>query len=152
MGQVISLTGKDTHKINGRILNDFGPGDCVTIEYDQDLVSARKGKNGNTIYAVNENGNMSRATYKVLVGSADDKFFNGLLASFKNDPASFTLLTGESTKRTGDGLGSVTPVTYFQTGGVVKKYAGMKDNAEGDTEQACAVWEVIFGNSERIIG
>lgn len=152
MGQVVSLTGKDTHKINGRILNDFADGDCVSIEFDTDMVSAKKGKNGNTIYAVNETGKMSKATYRLLVGSADDKFMNGLLQAFVNDPAAFTLMTGETTKRTGDGAGAITPVTYAMTGGLIKKQPSVKDNAEGDTEQASVTWEVIFGNSQRSIG
>jgi len=152
MGKVVSLTGKDTHKINGRILNDFADGDCVQIEYESDLVAAKKGKNGNTIYAVNETGKMSKATYRLLVGSADDKFMNALLQTFVNDPAAFTLMTGESVKRTGDGAGAITPVTYAMTGGLIKKQPSVKDNAEGDTEQASVTWEVIFGNSQRSMG
>lgn len=148
----VSLTGRDTHKINDRILNDFADGDCVTIEYEADVVMAKKGKNGNTIYALNETGKMSKATYRLLAGSPDDKFLNSLLLEFENDPASFTLLTGESTKRLGDGAGSVTPVTYSMSGGLVRKHPGMKENADGDTEQAIVIWEVLFGNATRSIG
>lgn len=149
---MISLTGRDTHKINGRILNDFADGDCVSIEFDTDMVSAKKGKNGNTIYAVNETGKMAKASYRLLAGSADDKFLNSLLLAFENDPAAFTLLNGESVKRLGDGAGGITPVTYAMSGGLIKKRPGVKENAEGDTEQAVVVWEVIYGNAPRSIG
>ena len=152
MGQVVSLTGQDTHKINGRILNDLCDGDCVSIEFDTDLVTAKKGKNGNTIYAVNEGGKMSKASYRILAGSADDKFLNALFVEFKNDPAAFTLLTGESTKRIGDGAGGIKNVIYSMNGGLIKKSPSMKDNAEGDTEQAMVTWELIFGNAARSIG
>lgn len=152
MGQVVSLTGLDTHKINGRILNDLCDGDCVSIEFDTDLVTAKKGKNGNTIYAVNEGGKMSKASYRVLAGSADDKFFNSLFTKFQNDPPAFTLITGESSKRVGDGGGGIKNVVYAMNGGVIKKSPSMKDNAEGDTEQAMVTWELIFGNTARSIG
>jgi len=115
-------------------------------------VVAKKGKNGNTIYAVNESGKMAKATYRILSGSADDKFLNSLLREFENDPAAFTLLNAESTKRIGDGGGAITNVTYAMNGGLVKKQPGMKDNAEGDTEQAMVTWELIFGNAARSIG
>lgn len=148
----VSLTGKDTHKVNDRILSDFADGDCVTIDFETDLVNVKKGKNGNTIYAVNETGKMAKVTYVVLVGSQDDKFLQDLASQFMADPAQFTLLTGESTKRIGDGLGGVTGVTYSLSGGIIKKLPGMKDNAEGDTAQALVSYECLFGNAPRTIG
>lgn len=148
----VALTGKDTHKINGRILNDFAPGDCVMIEYESDLMTAKRGKNGNTIYALNENGKLCKATYRLIAGGPDDKFFQGLLAVLENDPPAFVLINAESQKRIGGGNGSVTPITYLMDGGVIKKRPGMKDNAEGDTEQAVVIYELIFGNVARTIG
>lgn len=148
----VSLSGKDTHKINGRILADFADGDCVNIEFETDLVNAKKGKNGNTIYALNEGGKIAKATYRVLAGSPDDKFLNSLLLDFENDPVGVVFITGESTKRVGDGAGNITPITYAMSGGLIKKHPGMKENAEGDTEQALVIWEIIFGNAPRSIG
>ena len=148
----IALTGKDSHIVNGRILNDFASGDCVKIEFENDLTVVKKGKNGNTIYALNETGKMAKATYRMLAGGADDQFFQSLLASYLNDPAAFTLLTAQSQKRLGDGAGNIKPVTYSMTGGVITKYPGMVENADGNTDQALVEWEIVFGQAPRSIG
>ena len=149
---IIALTGRDSHVVNGRILNDFASGDCVKIEYETELTVVKKGKNGNTIYALNESGKMAKATYRILSGGADDSFFNSLMQAYLNDPAAFTLLTGQSQKRLGDGAGNIHPVTYAMTGGVIKKYPGMDENADGNTDQAIVTWEISFGNAQRSIG
>jgi hypothetical protein len=148
----VALTGKDTHKANGRILSDFAPGDCVVIEFDGDLVNSKRGKNGNTIHALNESGKLAKATYRVLTGSADDKFFQNLLSSTENDFSQASLILGESIKRMGNGGGNINPVTYSMSGGVIKKKPGMKDNSDGDIEQAITTWEVTYADVTRTIG
>ncbi len=79
-----SLTSQDTIKINGRILNDLMDGDCVTITYPNDLMKVKTGKNGNSIYSYDYSGQQAEVTLRVLRGSGDDKYLNGLLNLLKN--------------------------------------------------------------------
>ncbi len=148
----VAMTGRDTHKANGRILTDFAPGDCVMIEYEGDLVNTKRGKNGNSIHALNETGKVGKCTYKLIVGSPDDKFFQSLLSATENDFSIASLILGESIKRVGDGKGSINPVTYSMSGGVIKKKPGMKDNSDGDIEQAIVTYEVTYPDITRTIG
>lgn len=149
---ITSLTGKDTIKINNRILNDFADGDVATLTYPNELVKVKTGKNGNSIYAFDYSGQQCDLVLRVLRGGADDKFLNNLLSILKNDPAAFTLITGEFVKNIGDGAGGITLDTYIMSGGAFKKQVEVKENAEGDTEQAIAVYSLIFSNAPRTIG
>lgn len=149
---ITSLSGKDTIKINGRILNDFGDGDTAVLNYPNDLFTIKTGKNGNSIYAFNASGRQCEVTLRVLRGGADDKFLNNLLALCLNDPAAFSLLQGEFTKNVGDGQGNTISDTYIMSGGVFRKPVEVKENVDGDTEQALAIYSFIFSNAPRSIG
>lgn len=149
---VTSLTGKDTIKINGRILNDLADGDCAVLTFPNDLTAIKTGKGGNSVYAFNYSGNQAEVSLRVLRGSSDDKFLNNLLALLKNDPAAFSLMQGEFTKNIGDGAGAINNDTYIMSGGIFKKQPEVKENAEGDTEQAIAIYNMIFSNAPRTIG
>lgn len=149
---VVALTGKDVIKINGRLLNDLVDGDCAALTYPNDISVIKTGKNGNSIYAFKYDGNQAELSLRVLRGSPDDKFLNNLLALYKNDPAAFSLLTGEFAKQVGDGAGGITSDIYILSGGVFKKQVEGKENAEGDTEQAISVYSMAFTNAPRSIG
>jgi len=148
MGSV-SLTGKDTTIMNDRIFGDFGDGDCVNLEFPNNLVEAKVGKNGNSIYAFNASGRLVNVKCRVLLGSSDDKYLNSEMTRYINDPASYTLLLGEFIKRVGDGAGNVTNITYKVDGGIVQKVPGAKENVSGDTEQALAEYTIVFANTDR---
>jgi hypothetical protein len=148
----VALTGKDVVKINDRLLNDLADADCVALTFPNDIAVVKTGKNGNSIYAFKYDGNVCEVVLRVLRGSADDKFLNNLLAVFKNDPAAFTLIQGEFNKQVGDGAGNLTQDTYVLTGGIFKKQTEVKENAEGDTEQAVAIYTLTFSNAPRSIG
>lgn len=147
-----SLTGKDTIIINDKVLADFGGGDVVTLTFPNELMTIKTGKNGNSIYAFNESGKQVDVEMRVLLGSDDDKFLNSLLQNMKQDPPSFVLLEGEFTKRVGDGLGNVNNIKYTMSGGVFSKTIDIKENVEGDTDQAIAVYSLKFTNAPRSIG
>jgi len=151
MSGSVSLTGKDTIIINSRIMNDFADGDVVSIDYPNNLVEVKTGKNGNSIYAYNASGENSTATLRIIRGSADDKFLNGIQAEYRIDPASFPLITSEFIKRAGDGKGGVTSDIAKLSGGVVQKLPAVKENVDGDTEQSITAWQIAFTNAERII-
>jgi hypothetical protein len=148
----VALTGKDTIKINGRILNDLADGDCAALTYPNDISVVKTGKNGNSIYAFKYDGNQCDVLLRVLRGSSDDKFLNNLLAILKNDPAAFTLIQGEFGKNIGDGAGGITADVYIMSGGTFKKQTEVKENAEGDVEQAVAIYSLVFSNAPRTIG
>lgn len=147
----VALTGKDTVIINLRILNDLATGDTVLLEFPDDLVDAKVGKNGNTIYAYKASGLVVNATLRLIRGSADDKFMNALNAQFLNDPAGFVLIQGEFIKRVGDGKGNITTEIYQLNGGVISKMPAAKENVEGDTEQSVVAWPIKFANSARLV-
>lgn len=149
---VVSLTGNDTIKINGRILNDFADGDCAKISFPNDVMAVKTGKNGNSIYAINATGRQAEVELRIVRSSSDDKFLNQLLALMLNDPTTFVLMTCEFVKNVGDGAGNITQDIYSAVGGVFKKKPDAKDNVEGDIEQAVVVYNMIFSNSPRSIG
>ena len=147
----VSLSGQDVIQINGRILNDLGDQNPVELTYPNDLVGVKAAKNGNTIYAFNNMGRLAECKIRLLLGSDDDKFMNSLLQTQINDFSSFTLLTGQFSKRVGDGTGIISTDVYQLSGGVIKKNVEAKTAAEGDTEQSIAEYMVTFGYTSKSI-
>lgn len=146
-----SLTGSDVTIINGRVFADLADGDCVNLDYPNELASVKTGKNGNVMYAFNETGRQTTVTLRVLRGSADDKFLNNLLSKMKANFSGFVLMTGEFVKKVGDGEGNVTDDTYIMSGGIFTKNVGAKNSAEGDTEQSVSIYEIQFANAPRAL-
>lgn len=152
MGQSLSLTGNDTLKLRDRVFADFADGDYATLTFPNDIAALKTGKDGNTIYALNETGRQAELVLRVLRGSSDDKFLQNILASQKNDFSGFVTLEGELVKRVGDGQGNITSDTYLLTGGVFTKNVEVKSNAEADTDQSVSVYTIHFGNNSRTLG
>lgn len=147
----VSLTGNDSSIIDDRIFKDFGDGDVVNLEFPNNLVEGKVGKNGNVIFAFNATGNQVIATMRVLRGSPDDKFLNSKLILYKQDPPSFVLMKAEYVKNVGDGQGNVTKDIYKLNAGIVQKMVSAKDNVEGDTEVAISIYTIFFANTDRIL-
>lgn len=147
----VSLTGNDIISLNGRIFSDFGDGDIGNIEFPNDLVGVKAGKNGNTIFSLNASGRISNVTLRVLRGSLDDKFLNSQLNQYLLDPPSYICMWGEFVKRVGMGTGVFNIDVYTMTSGVIQKMPGVKENVEGDTEQAVTIWQIVFANNTRIV-
>lgn len=150
----VSLTGKDTIAVGSRgasprILVDLADADTGVLDFPNNLVEAKTGKNGNTIYAFNATGKVVTLNLRVMRGSTDDKYLNSEMNSYLNDPASYVLLDGEVVKRVGDGQGNITNDVYSLDGGIIQKMPAAKENVEGDTEQAVTMWQIIFANSNR---
>jgi len=148
----LSLTGKDVLKINNRLLNDLADGDCVHITLPNDSVAVKIGKEGNAVYALNEQGRQTNVEIRALRGGATDKQLNSLYAAQLADFASTILINAEFIKRIGDGAGGVTNDTYIMGGGVIPKLPEATSNAEGNTDQSLAIWSIIFTNRQRAIG
>ena len=147
----VSLTGSDVAVINGRIIHDVADGDFVKIEYDTDLANMKVSKDGNTIYALDQTGKQVKVTVRLLLGSADDVKMNSWLTGMLNDFSAFELITGSFTKAVGDGAGNVKNVVYQMANGIFKRWPNAKSNAQGDTEQSVAVYELAFLNQGRSV-
>ena len=147
----VSLTGSDTTLINNRVLTDLADGDCVNLDFANEIATLKTGKNGNVIYSLNETGRECSVTIRLLRGSKDDKFLNNLIQIQKGNFAGFILLSGEFIKKVGDGEGNITSDTYIMSGGIFLKHVGAKNNAEGDTEQSVSIYELKFANAPRAL-
>jgi hypothetical protein len=144
-----SLTGNDTISIDGIPLVDLGDGDVGALTYPNELVGVKTGKNGNSIFALNETGDQADLVIRVLRGSKDDKTLNSRLVSMKADFAGFITITGQVIKKVGDGLGNVTNDIYDLSGGVFSKRVETISNVEGNTDQSLAIYNIKFTNSPR---
>ena len=148
---MFALTGSDSITINLRPLSCLADDDVSSISFPNEICTVATGKNRNTVYALNESGNNAEMTLRVLMNSSDDKFLNGLLAAQQADLPSFTLLTGSFTKRVGDGNGKVSYNTYPLQGGVFTKLPDVKDNVNGDKEQAVITYNLKFALAPRVL-
>ena len=148
MGATYALTGDDSIIINDIPLTDFANGDIGTLELPNNLFEMETGKNGNTIFALDESGNNATLTVRILVSSADDKRLNGMLP--KSDGfASSVLATGSVVKQVGNGRGGVSYNTYMLAGGMVQKKPDVKTNVNGDIEQAVVTYVIQFAEANR---
>ena len=147
----VSLTGNDVVVLDGRVFHGVADADYVHLEFDNDIANLKVSKDGNTIFALNETGNIVKVTMRLLVGCADDVVLNSRFQQMKNDFSGFTLMAGSFTKRVGDGAGNIKNVVYSMANGIFKRMVPAKSNAEGDTEQSVAVYEMLFRNQSRAI-
>lgn len=150
MGSV-AITGNDTFILNGRVITDLADQDHSTLTFPNEIATLKTGKNGNTIYSLNETGNQADIELRVVRGSSDDKFLNALLVNQQSNFAGFILMTSELVKKVGDGLGNITKDTYILSGGIFVNMVDAKSNSEGDTEQSIALYRLRFANSPRAL-
>lgn len=151
IGQVVSLTGDDTVVVAGRVLTNFGDADNASLAFPNELATVKTGKNGNAIFALNEMGRQADVILRLIRASPDDIFLNTLLTEQRLDFAAFVLMTGQFTKRVGDGLGSIAADTYLMAGGIFSKQVETKSNVEGDTEQSLSIYNLKFAQAIRSI-
>lgn len=149
---VYALTGNDNLILNERVIKDYTDGSTIEIAYQNDRVGISTGKNANTVYATNKQGLNVTLTLRVIRGSADDKWLNGLSIQQERDLPTFNLLNGSFTKRVGNGFGDVTFDEYILLGGVFQRYADVQENLVGETEQGTAIYTLIFAQGKRALG
>lgn len=146
-----ALSGSDTINLNNRVLSDLADGNCVELTFPNDIASVKTGKNGNSIYGLNETGKQCEVKIRVIRGSDDDKFLNGLLVQQQSNFAGFPLMIGQFIKKVGDGLGNITSDTYVMSGGVFTKQVEGRTNVEGESEQSVSIYTLRFSNAPRAI-
>jgi hypothetical protein len=147
----VALSGSDAVNINGHLFADFGDGTVVEMTFPNDIATVKTGKNGNSIYGLNESGRQCDLKIRVIRGSTDDKFLNNLLALQQNNFAGFALLIGQFIKKIGDGQGNISSDTYILSGGVFTKPVPAKSNVEGDSDQSISEHMLKFSNAIRVI-
>lgn len=147
----VAMSGSDTITINNRVFANLADADFAMLDFPNDIANVKTGKDGNSIYGLNETGKQCEVKLRILRGSADDKFLNNLLAQQQANFASFVLMIGQFIKRVGDGQGNVAQDTYIMSGGIFTKIPVAKSNAEGDTEQSLAIYTLKFSNAPRVI-
>lgn len=147
----IALSGSDSLTLNNHIFNDLATGTVLEMTFPNDIANVKTGKNGNSIYGLNETGKQSELKVYVIRGSTDDKFLNNLLTQQQLNFAGTVLLIGQVTKKLGDGAGNITSDTYVMSGGVFTKIPEVKTNVEGEAEQSTAMYTIKFSNAPRVL-
>lgn len=147
----VALSGQDTIVINTQSLSDLADGDCVDLSFPNDIAQVKTGKNGNSIYGLNESGKQCEVKLRVVRASPDDKFLNNLLAQQQANFAGFNLMTAKFIKKVGDGSGNVANDTYLMSGGIFSKSLPAKSNVEGDVAQSVVEYMLKFSNAPRVI-
>jgi len=147
----VTLSGNDSTIIDNIPLTDLADGDCTSLTFPNDIASLKTGKNGNSVYSLNESGNQAEMKVRVLRGSSDDKRLNAKMVQQQANFAGTVLMQGEFVKKLGDGLGNVTSDTYITSGGIFTKRVEAKTNTDGDTEQSVAIYTIKFSNAPRIL-
>jgi hypothetical protein len=133
------------------VITDIADGDVAVLEYPNNIAEVKTGKNGNSIYGLNETGKNAELTLRVIRGSADDKYLNQLLVAQQQNFAGTVLMIGEFIKQIGDGAGGIAYDTYITSGGVFMKLVAAKSNVEGDTAQSVCEYKIKFSNAPRTI-
>lgn len=147
----IALSGNDTVIINNQVITDLADGNCIELTFPTDIANVKTGKNGNSIYGLNESGKQSEVKMRVLRGSSDDKFLQNLLTQQQANFAGTVLMIGQFIKKIGDGQGNISSDTYIMSGGVFVKQVEGKSNVEGETEQSIAIYTLKFSNAPRVL-
>ena len=145
-----TLTGNDVVIINDIPVTDFADNTIGTLDVPNNLFEMSTGKNGNTIFALSEQGNNATLTLRILMSSGDDKRFNGMIPK-TNGFASTVVANGSVVKQVGDGYGNVSYNTYLLQGGMIQKKPNMTVDVAGETDQAVVEYVFAFANAERAI-
>lgn len=145
-----AYTGADILEFDGELLTNFADGDTAVITYPNELHGMKTGKNGNSVAAHNEMGREAECSIRLIKGSPDDKRLNSIVTAWKNRLDSFSPVNATFTKViTVDG-GVANEITTLKFG-IPTKSVETKENVEGDTEQAIAVYNFRFADSDRAL-
>ncbi len=147
----VALSGSDTISLNNHVFADLADGNCAELTFPNEIANVKTGKNGNSIYGLNESGRQAELKLRVLRASADDKFLNNLLVQQQANFAGAVLLIGQFIKKIGDGLGNITSDTYVCSGGIFTKIPEGKTNTEGEVDQSIAHYVIKFSNAPRAL-
>ena len=150
---IYALTGADTLIINERVIKDLADGSTINITLDNDSVGMSTGKDDNTVFSDNRQGSNATLELRLIRGSAQDIYFNGLSIQQSRDLPAFSLMKGSFTKRIGDGYGNVKFDNYVLLGGAfTKRMPQVNENLNGETDQGVSVYNIKFAIGSRSLG
>ena len=143
---IFTITGNDTLVLWNRVFANFAEGEITKIEFPDDIVRLKTGKNQNTIYSRNEGGNNATLTLRLLRGTPDDRFMRSELAKITGSGSfsKYVLAAGQFVKTLGDGQGTETKDVYNLEGGIITKIPAAMESVDGDINQGVAVYEIKF--------
>lgn len=143
---IYTITGNDTLVLWNRVFTNFAEGEVTKIDFTDDIVKLKTGKNQNTIYSRNESGNNATLTLRLLRGTPDDRFMRSELAKTTGSSSfsKYILGTGQFVKTLGDGLGNEIKDIYNLEGGMITKIPSVTENVDGDINQGVTVYEIKF--------
>lgn len=147
----VAMSGNDAITINNTVLSDLADGDCVLLTFPTEIATVKTGKNGNTIYGQNQMGNNAECKLRVIRGSSDDKYLNGLMLTQQGNFQSNVNVIGTFVKVIGDGQGNISDDTYILSGGVFQKLIEAKTNVEGDATQSVSEYTLKFAAATRTL-
>ena len=145
-----AYTGKDIIKFNDRVLSNFANGDVAVISFPNELHGMNNGKDGNSLAAHNEQGNIAELEMRIIKGSADDKYLNSFVLAWKGHSDEFAPAAAEFTKMITTEAGRVSETTslgfIFPIGQIETRA-----NTDGDTDQMVSVYRFRAGTSGRAL-
>lgn len=147
----VAMSGNDAITVNNYLFTGLAEGNVVELTYAAEIAQVKTGKNGNSLYGLNETGKQCEVKIRVVRHSADDKFLQALLNLQIANFAGFPLMIANFTKRIGDGQGNVGSDIYILSGGIFVKQVEGKSNTDGDVEQSVAIYMLKFSNSPRAL-
>ena len=147
----MTLVGRDTLVINGRVIHDFAHGVYANLTFEASLLNMQISKDGNVLLQQNLQGEKAKLSLRLAVGSFDDQYLSGLLQAWINDPASFSLISGSFAKRVGDGQGGVKNVVYQLAAGAFTKIPSANADTDGGEAMSVAEYEMFFVLQNRAI-
>ena len=169
---------EDSVAINGKILSDFSDGDIAILDFPNELVEIKKGKDGKSIFAFKKSGTLVKLDLRVLKGSDDDLYLNTLLAAQNLNPHNFILMSGRLSKLvvisnsyslqsslalSYDKIGlrasvvndyqpRVATETYLLNDGVFTKNPSLRANTEGDVQTLITNYSLSFASCIKTLG
>ncbi len=143
------ITGSDTLTLYDRTFIDLADGDASMLEFPNDEVNIKTGKDGNSIFSRNEAGRNANLTLRLIKGSADDKFLQTKIADRKRDFVNAGFASGNIVKPFADAEGNFSQEVVTLNGGVISRSVDTKYNADGDTEQGVSIYRFKFARAER---
>ena len=145
----LSLNGNDVIILNGRLMTKFFDKDYGVLNFPNENANVKVGKNGNAVITLVNMGRLGELTLRILLGTTDDAFINSIQRAFQIDPPTFSTVTGQIVKRSGDGQGTPRDVVYDLLGGVPTTVPEAKSNSDGDEEQGVVIWKFKFARGSR---
>lgn len=156
---IMNITANDTLTITGmyngnlvtQIFNTLSDKSTVNITFPNKLLTLTVGKNANAIAAANKKGMIAMMELRPLAANIDDLFLLSQLAQWSSNPTAFVALSGTFVKNFGDGMGNIVKKSYILNFGFVEENVPLTENVEGETDQAVAMYKLIWGNAVPVI-